>query len=478
MLSQLMDRKGSQAVIILGTVMILVVGAYVLIESVQTSRLSFEALLIFLLIAPAVFLPAIAFGTHAQEKERADAIIQMQNRHLNVVLENMKQGLCMYDGNGRLIVCNELYWSMYGLKPEMVVPGTYHRDVIMHRIEAGIYDAKSADQFISRREDWVRKPTFGKKVETLGDGRVFCVTVQPLPNGGWVSTHEDITERKKAEQEIIRHRDHLQEMVEAATRDIKMKAQELEIALAKEKELNELQRKFIAMASHEFRTPLAIIDSSARRLEKSGTATPETLLKRTTKIRSAVSRMTRLMESSLTAARLESGKIAIKPCECRIRALLAEVCERQQELSETHRISCDVGDIPEVIRADCNALDQIFTNLLSNAVKYAPDAPDIRVRARRDGACIAVSVQDFGIGMDKGDVPRIGERFFRAKTSVGIAGTGIGLNLVGTLVRLHEGSFKVESEKGQGSIFTVRLPIEGPREEARARESASLTDAA
>jgi signal transduction histidine kinase len=104
----------------------------------------------------------------------------------------------------------------------------------------------------------------------------------------------------------------------------------------------------------------------------------------------------------------------------------------------------------------------VLTNLLSNAVKYAPDAPDIEVKAGTKGDQVVISVRDHGIGIDEDELGRIGERFFRAKTSTGTAGTGIGLNLAKTLVEMHDGSFSVESQKGKGSTFTIRLPINGP----------------
>ncbi len=105
----------------------------------------------------------------------------------------------------------------------------------------------------------------------------------------------------------------------------------------------------------------------------------------------------------------------------------------------------------------------MFTNLLSNAVKYALDSPDIHVRAFCEDEDILVQVRDNGIGIDEDDLPKMFERFFRAKTSTGIAGTGIGLNLAKTLIEMHDGSIGVESIKGRGTTFTVRLPVSGPK---------------
>ncbi len=280
-----------------------------------------------------------------------------------------------------------------------------------------------------------------------------------------------VVERADAEAKLVAHRDHLEEVVEARTAEIKCQAQKLEMALLKEKELNEMQRQFVSMASHEFRTPLAIIDSTAQRLKKRANClTPEEAIDRVDKIRDTVKRMTRLMESALTAARMENGQIAIEIEPCNVEAIVRDACVHQEEIAKDHVIACNLTNLPEAIQADSGALEQVLTNLLSNAVKYAPEDPEIEVTARAEGSNVMVSVRDHGLGIDEDDLANMFERFFRAKTSTGIAGTGIGLSLVKALVEMHGGSIGVESEKGKGSIFTVLLPISGPD---RAEQNAS-----
>ena len=141
---------------------------------------------------------------------------------------------------------------------------------------------------------------------------------------------------------------------------------------------------------------------------------------------------------------------------------MLEVCERQQEMSKTHVISYDLAGLPVTIQADTDPLEQALTNLFSNAVKYAPDATDIEVKGYTEGDRVVITVRDQGVGIDEDELDRIGERFFRARTSTGTAGTGLGLNLARTLVEMHGGSVSIESKNGEGSIFTIRLPIAGP----------------
>ena len=269
--------------------------------------------------------------------------------------------------------------------------------------------------------------------------------------------------------ELATHRDHLEKLVQDRTSVIERQSAELERALENEKRLSALQRGFVSMASHEFRTPLAIIDGSAQTIERRiAKMSADDVEARIRKIRSAVKRMTTLMESVLAAARMEAGKIEVVPVAIDIHALLTECRDAQMDCASSHDVVLNLSDLPEQIVADPDALTQIVTNLLSNAVKYSPDADRIDVRGWRDGDDVVISVQDYGLGMDEADQGQLFSRFFRAKTSAGIAGTGIGLNLVKTLVEEHDGLISVSSQEGQGSEFVIRLPREGPAVDEKA----------
>lgn len=396
-----------------------------------------------------------------------DKVLRDQHERFDRALANMSQGLVMFDGEQRIIVCNGQFSNLYGLTYDQVQPGTTFQRLIQSQIARGLTEDRD-NEIVDSVQDWLRRQSARHnmtQIRRLKDGRTLEVTFAPMADGGWLATHEDITERKRAEEELRAHRDQLQFLVDEATESLKRKAEELKRALDKEKELNTLQREFVSMASHEFRTPLAIIDGSAQRIErraKKEEPTSEDLLPRIAKIRSAVKRMTRLVDSTLSAARMEEGAIGVEIEPFNFARLVEDVAAREQEMAPSHRFRTHLHDLPDVIEADRGAIDQILTNLLSNAVKYAPDAPDIDIVAMGRGAYVVLAVCDHGIGIDAEDLARIGERFFRAKTSTGIEGTGIGLNLVGNLIDLHEGRLHVHSSIGEGSIFAVCLPIEGP----------------
>lgn len=291
----------------------------------------------------------------------------------------------------------------------------------------------------------------GEYVTVRGEPRLFVLS-------------QDVTHQKRAEALLRGQKDDLQRRVEQATAELKIKAAELEAALSKEKELNEMQRQFVSMASHEFRTPLAVIDSSVQRLMRhKDNLSADMLESRVQRIRSAVQIMSALMESTLSAASMDAGRVQLSVRDCDLRKLVKAACRRQVDLGTGHSVSIDVDGMPESIRGDETALGQVFTNLLSNAIKYSPDAKEISVRGWTEGSMVCVSVTDRGLGIDEDDLPQMFTRFFRAKTSTGIPGTGIGLSIVKMLVEMHEGNIGVESKKGEGSRFTVRLPIDGPK---------------
>lgn len=269
-----------------------------------------------------------------------------------------------------------------------------------------------------------------------------------------------IDQLRMTQNELHQHRDRLEETVRERTAEVRDKAAQLETALQKEKEYSALQRKFVSMASHEFRTPLAIIDGAAQRLERRiGSIEPADLEKRISRIRGAVRRMLDLIEGTLSTSRLDEGRVRMNPGAVDLHALVKTVCERQSELSDDLRIGFALQDLPDTIEGDAGLLDQVFTNLISNAVKYAPTAPEIGVSGTQEpDGFVTVSVTDNGVGIPPEDIPHLFDRFFRASTSEGISGTGIGLNLATELVAMHGGTIAVESDVGVGTTFTVRLP--------------------
>ena len=235
----------------------------------------------------------------------------------------------------------------------------------------------------------------------------------------------------------------------------------LEERLANEQRLALLQRNFVSMASHEFRTPLTVIDGHARRLDKIKDAVkPAEIGERAGKICSAVLRMTHLIENLLNSSRLIDGGAALyfHPAEMDMTALLQEVCQLHREMVPGVQIAERFSGTPLPMVGDGKLLFQVVSNLLSNAIKYSPGGGGIVVEGRSSADEVVVAVADRGIGIPSSDRDRLFERYHRGSNVSGIVGTGVGLYLVKMAVELHHGRVEVESKEGEGSRFTVRLP--------------------
>jgi signal transduction histidine kinase len=238
------------------------------------------------------------------------------------------------------------------------------------------------------------------------------------------------------------------------------KTMELEAALAKEREASSLQQQFISMVSHEFRTPLSIIDGNAQLLERHILkGDMESMGKRIRTIRSAVSRVVQMMEGILSSNLLRSGTLNIHRTPFNLATMLEQMIAEQREMTPSNVIDFVTENLPETVNLDQKLVGLIATNLLGNAVKYGGKNPHVLVQVIGYEDTISLIVADNGVGIPEEEKYRIFDRFYRASTSTGVSGTGIGLSLVRELVDLHGGKIDVQSIVGQGSKFTVSLPL-------------------
>ena len=251
----------------------------------------------------------------------------------------------------------------------------------------------------------------------------------------------------------------------ARQRGLSKHATILEEKLASERHLTHLQRNFVSMVSHEFRTPLTIIDGHARRLAKLGghLGVEETGV-RVTKIRAAVLRATHMIDNLLTSTRFTEGgpRLYFHAQELDLELLLRNVCQLHREMSPSTRLIEEFSGQNLRMVGDPKLLSQVLDNLISNAIKYSPGGASVKVSATREDGEIAVAVEDNGIGIPTQDIDRLFECYFRGSNVSGVVGTGVGLNLVKLVVNFHGGNIAVASSEGIGSRFTIRLPPARP----------------
>lgn len=254
------------------------------------------------------------------------------------------------------------------------------------------------------------------------------------------ATHEvmaivrDITERKRAESDI-------------------------RTALERERELNEMKTRFVSMTSHEFRTPLTTILSSAELLEHYSDQwdTPKRF-KYLRKIAVAAVHMTDLLNDVLLINKAAAGKIDCNPQPLVLNEFCQELIEELQITTESHRLELR-SQLPDIAHSlDRKLMRHILSNLLSNAINYSPKGGDIMVHLDQVADSLRLQVQDHGIGIPESARATIFESFVRGNNVGTISGTGLGLAILKKSVECHQGEITFESVEGEGTTFSISIP--------------------
>ncbi len=235
----------------------------------------------------------------------------------------------------------------------------------------------------------------------------------------------------------------------------------LQQALIREHELSELKSRFVSMASHEFRTPLATILSMVETLSTYRQKLQDDQIElRLHRIREEIGYLTEVMDDVLQLARLQARRAEFKPTLLDIDALCRSVIDEFFNGQTNPRAYCYTCDLAvSQVYLDRKLIRQIITNLISNAVKYSPPDTQITINLRRVDPNIVLTVEDEGIGIPEPDLKHLFEPFHRAENVGTTPGTGLGLTITKESVELHGGTISVESEVNAGTTFTVTLPI-------------------
>jgi PAS domain S-box-containing protein len=236
--------------------------------------------------------------------------------------------------------------------------------------------------------------------------------------------------------------------------------QTLRITLQRQSELNDMKSRFISVASHEFRTPLAFILSSAELLKYYGERMPEAEKTEViSTIETGVQRMTNMLDRVLLLGKVEAQLLEFHPQQVDLPALCRSLVDdaRIQYSHTSCELETQFSDMPQAGNFDEKLLRHIFSNLLSNAIKYSPHGGKVLFRVYPSGDRLLFEVSDEGIGIPAGELPRLFEWFHRASNVGDIQGTGLGLAIVKNSVDLHGGQIDVASELGKGTRFTVTI---------------------
>jgi PAS domain S-box-containing protein len=262
---------------------------------------------------------------------------------------------------------------------------------------------------------------------------------------------------QELEQKVQSRTLELAEMIKKLTESKK----EVDLALEKEKELNDLKSRFISTASHEFRTPLATILSSVSLAGKYADKQElEKIFKHLDRVKDSVSNLTDILNDFLSLDKLEEGIIQPHPEPTHVYDLIVDLLDTMKGITKSGQVFNYQDETNnEKVFIDVRIFRNLLINLVSNAVKYSDENKTITLKTEFKGQKLFILVQDEGIGIPYEDQSNIFERFYRANNIGNIQGTGLGLNIVKKYIEILNGDITFESEPGVGTRFLIEIPV-------------------
>jgi PAS domain S-box-containing protein len=235
-------------------------------------------------------------------------------------------------------------------------------------------------------------------------------------------------------------------------------------ALLRQRELNELRTNLVSTISHEFRTPMTTIRTSAELinmyLEGQNIKNGPQLQKRVDIITQEIDRIVELMNAVLTISKEDSGKTTYLPTLFNLKTLCIETIDKNfTEVKGQGKVKIEFTGNNFLVYADKNLMEYSISNLLSNGFKYSDKSADIELNIQSIDTNCVVKITDYGIGIPEKDIDKVFNTFYRASNTDGIPGTGLGLHIVKTFVKKNKGTVSLESELGKGTKVTASFPL-------------------
>jgi len=371
------------------------------------------------------------------ETEAKDVELSRINIFLNNIWDHAEAIIFVTDKEGIIKMFNPAAEKQLGYKATEVISGA-SPDIFMDQAEVQLQDliAKANTSQSNERElSYIRKDKYRIPVSQT-------FTAMRNAQGeleGYLCIAMDISERKKAETD-------------------------LRLALEKEKELSELKSRFVSMASHEFRTPLSTVLSSAYLISKY--TEKEEHLKRekhVQRIVSSVNMLTDILNDFLSVGKIEEGRIQVRYNTFDIQQHLHQVSSELNGLLKKGQDIAYQHEGDNLVVLDPSLMKHIVMNLLSNAIKFSPEDAVIQLKSRLTDQHLQLSVSDQGIGIPEEDQQHLFERFFRGTNVTAIQGTGLGLHIVSKYAELMNGTVACRSELGVGTTFELNFIINQTR---------------
>jgi PAS domain S-box-containing protein len=407
--------------------------------------------------------------------------MQFDTAHLTSLFDNATEGIVVTNSEGNIVLINPSACRVFGFAAkelvgqpiEILIPSRYRKGHV--HLRDGFYESPR-NRVMGHNRD-----LYGQK----RDGSNFPVEVSLST---YIYKDErfviafiiDITRRKEVEESMVRQQKELEKItdemrllnadleakVEERTVILKEALQRLEqsqgelsTALDKERQLNEIKSRFVSMASHEFRTPLSTVLSSASLLSRYTNSEDQPKRDRhIEKIKTSVKHLNDLLEDFLSLGKLDEGKVGAVFHEFNLEEVVSETVEEMNGLVKKEQQIFYKHKGESLVISDKKLIKNILINLISNAIKFSDESSGIHVNSCIEDSVFRISVKDEGLGIAEEDREHLFSSFFRGKNVLNIQGTGLGLHIVKRYVDLLNGLVDLESELGTGTTITITLP--------------------
>lgn len=362
------------------------------------------------------------------------------------IFKHATMGIIVTNQRGYIILANEFAEKNFGYQRneleekaiEDLIPKRFHRK---HKVERNDYYGHAETRAMGAGRD-----LYGLRK----DGSEFPVEVSLSP----VHTEEgifviafiiDITVRKEKEKAEVRYQEKIDQILSSLT---------------KEKELNDLKTRFVSMASHEFRTPLSTILSSAALIDKYTEAADQPKReKHTNRITASVKTLTNILDEFLSIGKMEEGRTEVRYSRFNLVEVISAVVNEMKDVRKRGQKVNYEHDGSEMVYLDADFIKSIMINLLSNALKFCEEEDEIQLKSKVDADKVVIEIKDNGPGIPLDDQKHLYERFFRGNNVLNIQGTGLGLYIVAKYVELMNGSVSFKSDLGIGTSFKLLFKL-------------------
>jgi PAS domain S-box-containing protein len=405
----------------------------------------------------------------------------MNQSHLASLFENATEGIILANEKAEIVLVNPAAQRIFGYtgeelvgrKIELLIPARFHghhekvRSAFYHEPQNRVM-GEGRDLF-GRKKNGSDIPVEVSLSHYQHEGKIFVIAFVI-----------DITRRKEIENSVIEQKKELEtvteqirkmnaqleakveertQILQEALNQLEKSQQDLREALSKERELSEIKSRFVSMASHEFRTPLSSVLSSASLLSKYKQGDEqEKRDKHIRRIKDSVKHLNDLLEDFLSLGKLEEGKVQVLPLEFDVKEFLEETIEEIKTIlkpGQTIRLTYEGS---KAFYTDKRLLKNILINLMSNATKFSDENKEVDLVCKCDGDKLVITVKDRGIGIAEEDQPYMFSSFYRGRNATNIQGTGLGLHIVKRYLDLIDGTVILRSKLGEGTEISFTLP--------------------